>query len=1019
MSTSTTASEISRTQYTRNDDMSSLTTRPTDQRYSHSQSPAPEAVQASGTVSQYLLGMMRHLGAHGATLFVPTANSHARGFLFRQGDAAPIREHENLTAAEAWSENAGEWLAELAVSPSSVSGTPVFPSQSELSFLVPLVELERETLAHSGPLVTSWLGLRFGTDEEQTYARARATLSRSEENWNWLVRLGASLASHFTMSGEALLDSLTGFHSRAAFNALLEEAIRRREVTGSSLALLMINPDGFRELNDQLGRAAGDGIINEIAQRLTDVFGGSASLCRHGGVVFTSLVERCDQDRAELMARQVLQTLEEPYSDGEITLGFRIGIACIGDHDSNGHSTHELEHGARIDADVLVRHADQALALAKESDKILVWDGTAPMASAQPFDRLNGIFTGNPTRDYRHTIVLWETMVAVTSNLTRSELANTVVERIGATLGHQRVRLLLLAGDAWTREAVYVDRAFAELAEKEIEDADEILLAQMVESGRSESQRVEVSGRRALRTSVPLRVGRSIVGSLLIDTDATSPYSVNPVFLQTLGQQVGLAVDRARLAELEEQRRDQERRKLESELNELKRARRENRILSVSPQMESLLQAAQRVAPTPATVLIIGQSGTGKELLARTIHELSPLRNRPMVTVDCSAISPNLIENELFGHERGAYTGADSRRVGRLAEANGGTLFLDEIGELPLEVQSRFLRFVQERQVTPVGGSRPQKVSVRILAATNRDLAEEVKAGRFRADLFYRLNVVQLRVPSLAERTDDVLFLANHFIELFAQQYGRDVPSLSVGAKTALVSHDWPGNVRELENRILQAVIMTRGNNIREEDLDLVAAGDRGLVLPVASPIHQTEGSAAEPSSSWPAPSDDPSSTPPAPLHQDADPNEQLEELFRQIVQRAMSTQTFEPVGRWLGHDTVLAADRLSDGVACHAAELLGLPETTYRRRRKRALKFDQERDVADEIWNGVLTLLPQIIPSIVQDSVDLPRRLERVLLKVVLEKIPNNVKRGSALLGVSAPTYRRRVDELLSEGTH
>ena len=970
----------------------------------------------------------------GATLFIPATGSQTRGFLFRQGDAAPIREHETPETAAAWSENAGEWLAELAVASSPIAGSPVFPSQSELSFLVPLVELS-PTDRPTGPILASWLGLRFGADDEQIYARARATLNRSDDSWAWLARLGASIAAHFTMSGEALLDSLTGLHSRAAFNALIEQAIRERESSGESLALLMINPDGFRELNDQLGRAAGDGIINEIAQRLNESLAGRASLCRHGGVVFTALFHNCERDGAERIARQVLEILEEPYGNGEITLAFRIGIACV-DEELARHTHHGLELGAAIDADVLVRHADQALALAKESDKILVWDGTAPMASAEPFDRLNGIFTGNPTRDYRHTIVLWETMVAVTSNLTRNELASTVVERIGATLGHDRVRLLLLAGDAWSGEAEYPSGSSSRENDRDAtEEADEVLLARMLDSGQSESQRVERGGQPTLRTAVPLRVGRSIVGSLLIDTDGTSPYSVNPVFLQTLGQQVGLAVDRARLAELEDQRREQERRRLESELNELKRARRENRILSVSPQMDNLLQAAQRVAPTPATVLIIGQSGTGKELLARTIHELSPLRNRPMVTVDCSAISPNLIENELFGHERGAYTGADSRRVGRLAEANGGTLFLDEIGELPLEVQSRFLRFVQERQVTPVGGSRPQKVSVRILAATNRDLAEEVKAGRFRADLFYRLNVVQLRVPSLAERTDDVLFLANHFIELFAEQYGRDVPSLSVGAKTALVSHSWPGNVRELENRILQAVIMTRGNNIREEDLDLAPRPAFDGALPPAAASHDSFSGSAEPprpdspvpvDSSWPGPSElgpqpgrsEDSLGAPLSDQREVDPHDRLEELFRQLVERAMTSQSFKPIGRWLGSDTVLAADRLSDGVACHAAELLGLPETTYRRRRKRALKFDQERDVSDELWGAVRTLLPQLIPVVAEDTIDLPRRLERILLKVVLEKIPNNVKRGSALLGVSAPTYRRRVDDLLSEGS-
>ncbi len=237
--------------------------------------------------------------------------------------------------------------------------------------------------------------------------------------------------------------------------------------------------------------------------------------------------------------------------------------------------------------------------------------------------------------------------------------------------------------------------------------------------------------------------------------------------------------------------------------------------------MEAILDVARRVAPTKATVLLIGESGTGKELVARTIHELSPFRAKPLVVVDCGAIPTTLIESELFGHERGAYTGAQERRIGRLLEAEGGTVVLDEIGELPLEVQSKLLRFVQERQVVPVGGTRVHHVDTRLIAVTNRELAVEAAAGRFREDLFYRLNVVRITVPPLRERSEDILHLAEHFLDHFATQYQKGPLRFTDHARDSLIEHTWPGNVRELSNRIMQAVILSERSEIGWRELEL------------------------------------------------------------------------------------------------------------------------------------------------------------------------------------------------------
>jgi DNA-binding NtrC family response regulator len=242
-------------------------------------------------------------------------------------------------------------------------------------------------------------------------------------------------------------------------------------------------------------------------------------------------------------------------------------------------------------------------------------------------------------------------------------------------------------------------------------------------------------------------------------------------------------------------------------------------IIGQSPPMAEVVEIVRQVAPTRATVLLQGESGTGKELIARAIHQLSPRANLPMVTVHCAGLAPTLLESELFGHEKGAFTGAHERRVGRIEQAQGGTLFLDEIGEIDATVQVKLLRFLGERTFERVGSNKTLAADLRLIAATNKNLEAEVKKGKFREDLFFRLRVVEITLPPLRERPADLPLLAKAFLREFAEENNKDVNDFTPDAIEALMNYSWPGNVRELRTAVEHAVVLSRGDRISLRDL--------------------------------------------------------------------------------------------------------------------------------------------------------------------------------------------------------
>jgi transcriptional regulator with GAF, ATPase, and Fis domain len=393
-----------------------------------------------------------------------------------------------------------------------------------------------------------------------------------------------------------------------------------------------------------------------------------------------------------------------------------------------------------------------------------------------------------------------------------------------------------------------------------------------------------------------------------------------------------------------------------------------------SPQLGSIMESVKLVAPTDATVLITGDTGTGKEMFARHVHNISPRRDQPFIIVDCGAIVGSLIESELFGHVRGAFTGADKNFSGRLKEADGGTLVLDEIGELPLDVQVKLLRFVQEREIAAVGATEYFAVDTRIIAATNKDLKKMVEEGTFREDLYYRLNVFTIETPRLKDREEDILLLAEHYLRLYAQRYSKGALGFSLEAEQALLQYEWPGNVRELTNVINRAVILCKDTSINPIHLGLFSKAE---VTPVAKPTGQVS----------------------------------LREQISELVDRSLAMNPdLPPVGLWLEEDLILISIDDNSGVLSRAASSLGIPETTLRRKVNR-LKDIYGNAIPDRPrgWVDVGKMLPELIGNSREHRVSVLDLVSQSLAREIESR--NLLRQESArLMGVSVPTYRKLI---------
>lgn len=387
---------------------------------------------------------------------------------------------------------------------------------------------------------------------------------------------------------------------------------------------------------------------------------------------------------------------------------------------------------------------------------------------------------------------------------------------------------LLLAGDAGGALEVRAARNFGDETSPTAIAASSSVLKKVLESGQSvltfdaltdknfEASRSIVSQKIRSIICVPLRVGEAVTGVVYLDSiKARGKFNDETLkFLTVFGHLAAIALENAR--RYEQLRQENERLRHEVQPSALFAD-----LVGTSRAWRAVLELVHRVVDTDVSVLITGESGTGKELIARAVHDNSPRKNNAFVAVNCAAIPDQLLESELFGHRKGAFTGANADKKGLVEVAQGGTLFLDEISDLPATLQTKILRLLQEREIRRVGDTENRPVDVRIVSATNRDLQKEMSVGRFRDDLFFRLNVVNIALPPLRDRRDDIPLLARHFLRKASETHRRAVKGFTPSAMKALVSQAWPGNVRELQNVIERAVVLSRTEELTELDLQL------------------------------------------------------------------------------------------------------------------------------------------------------------------------------------------------------
>ncbi len=967
-------------------------------------------VETTAPLQEWLRGVCSFAGAESVALYAPPAWEGAAPLFLQHGEPL-LPELENVERALAARMADSEQLSSpLQLAVSRPTGRLIrVPLDWGLRVRAGAAQKERrrsdraEVAEPAGCVLIGFCFPPSATPYPTTPTTQPVELSFDDETassvpWRWLLRLVATLSRQAQAVVSVLHDPVSKLPGRSELLTVLDRVLSSSRETSSPVSLLLINPDDFDVINERFGREAGDEVIRDLAERVRGLFRSTDHVAKYGGACFACTLPDTLGEAAQSVATKAGRDLAEAsFLSGSVRLGFSVGVTTFDPESDSGDTGLDL-----------IRRADQALFAAKRAGggRVMSWQQEWEVEETGHLDRLSGIFTGNLAKDYRNMVLLLDIVSILAGTEELPQLAAEVVTRLQAAFKPRVVGMftvsergfILLSGEPSAAVDGSRPGGPAELPKGQTD-----LLARARDERRALLRNVASEpareGGQGIVCVVPLLTPQACLGCLYleVDGDTSTIDSSDLLLLKALAAPVAVAMDRSQLAVHERRRLDEERQRLTAELSELRGALQAAKLVYRSREMEGVLSVARRADRCDRAHHRRERDGKGA---ART----SDPRAEP-------ASAPAADGRRLHGradHARreralrpraGAYTGAEQRKSGRLAEADGATVLLDEIGELPLEVQSKLLRFVQEKRFRPVGGNAERIVDVRVIAATNRDLGSEVRAGRFREDLYHRLNVVRLIVPPLRERPHDILHLTDHFREVFSLLYRKSIVRLTPEAEAVALQYPWPGNVRELQNRIMQAAILCEGTEIGVPELGLADAAfptaDAANVDPSGAEWRSGSGSSYDEGPEAAA-SVDPWTT------------------LRQALARQLAGLTGPgpkravPLGEWLREDLILEAGAASEGIARRGAAAVGIPETTFRRRLRQA----QDRKTGAErpdSWRPIRSILAAIVGAPGEPGQNLLARSERVLMQELDRTAFRDIRFRSTVLGVSAATYRRR----------
>jgi len=732
-----------------------------------------------------------------------------------------------------------------------------------------------------------------------------------------------------------------------------------------AFVLLLVNPDDIDQVTEIEDR---DSVIQEISLHLNRAMRGTDLATHYGGAVFSASLPYTTIEEGSTIAEAILLDLSgRSFLHGRLKLSFSIGIAHYRPDTSATHNESPLE---------LFRRANWALNLARQSggNKVVIWRPNTDVEIVGNLDRQSGLFSADSGRDYRNMVLLWNTMNIVAKATDAKTLGSRLAEHF-----YKSFDLNCVAFICHHNGSLKIIASHPSLAQEDLRKTDlsAAAISQIENTANGRNLNTNIPGLKDNYCTIPLFAHGNYLGAVFIQTDDYPSIlrEQDLIFIKTLidyasGPFTSLLPDATPI----------------TPVNSSSSKPGEQELLFQSPAMLNLMETIQLVAPTEATVLITGESGTGKELIARKIHQLSTRRDEAFVIVDCGAIVPSLIESELFGHTKGAFTGAQSASVGKLERANKGTIFLDEIGELPIDIQVKLLRVVQEKQYALVGSNEYKTVDTRIIAATNVDLEASVEAGSFRKDLYYRLNVFTVISPPLRERKTDIIFLAQHFLADYAQQYNKHIRGFNAEAVDAMQAYEWPGNVRELKNKLTKAVILCQQDFINTAHLEL---SDTPLT---SQPVGADQA----------VPSIDLKQIRPA-----------LSQALETLINHCLNQGLTPPLGTWLEEDLISASLRLHNNVTLQAAETLKIPESTVRRKSAKIQNlYPTGQAQRIDHWRLVEELLAQWVANAKALQIEPVVEAQNLLLEHI-SRLSRKQSDAAALAGVSQPTYRRQIESL------